>query len=89
MNIVGEGFPKEINEQVKTRQKIHGYGYLPGTSRDTNMHLYKNANSAWCRLVSSTDITNLDDLVNSNIGSNPVFVTGYAEYNVASLEGNN
>ena len=67
MNLFGEGFPKEINEQVKTRQKIHGLGY--NDPRTPESHLYKNANSAWCKLISSTYITNLDSLVNTNIAA--------------------
>jgi predicted chitinase len=65
MNLFGEGFPKEINEQVKTRQKIHGLGY--DNPRTPESHLYKNANSAWCKLVSSTYITKPEFLVNTNI----------------------
>jgi hypothetical protein len=67
MNLFGEGFPKEINEQVKTRQKIHGLGY--SDSRTPESHLYKNANSSWCKLVSSTYITKPSSLVNTNISA--------------------
>jgi hypothetical protein len=28
MNIIGEGFPEEIVEQVKQRQKRYGSGYI-------------------------------------------------------------
>ncbi len=50
-NIVGEGFAREIREQVDTRQKIYG------TINRTNEQLqYLNANTGWVRLASSVDI---------------------------------
>jgi hypothetical protein len=67
MNLFGEGFPKEINKQIDVRQKIHALGY--NNSRTTDSHLYKNANSAWCKLISSTNITNFNSLVNTNIST--------------------
>jgi hypothetical protein len=51
-NIVGEGFAREIREQVDTRQKIYGT-----TINRTNEQLqYLNANTGWVRLASSVDI---------------------------------
>ena len=50
-NIVGEGFAREIREQVDTRQKIYG------TINRTNEQLqYLNANTGWVRLASSVNI---------------------------------
>jgi len=67
MNLFGEGFPKEINKQIDVRQKVHALGF--NGSRTTDSHLYKNANSAWCKLISSTDVSHPEFLVNTNIKS--------------------
>jgi len=66
MNIIGEGFPNEIIKQVSVRQVVHGLGYK-NSKRTVDSHLYKNSNTAWCRLVSATDIVNKKSLVNTNI----------------------
>jgi hypothetical protein len=52
MNIFGEGFPKEIVEQIKQRQKRYG-----SNNRTNEELLYINNKSGWCKLVSSIDIT--------------------------------
>jgi hypothetical protein len=50
-NIVGEGFPKEIIEQINTRQKVYG------SANRTNEELsYLEARTGWCKLVSSVDV---------------------------------
>ena len=43
MNIVGEGFHKNINDQVKQRQKIYGSGY-DQNFRTPEQLTYLNAN---------------------------------------------
>ena len=73
MNIFGEGFPKEIVNQIDVRQKKHGLGY--NNERTIDSHLYKNANSSWCRLVSSTDIININKLLNNNLKYLPSILT--------------
>ena len=50
-NIVGEGFPKEIVSQIKTRQLVYG------SANRTNTQLsYLEARTGWCKLVSSVNV---------------------------------
>lgn len=67
MNIIGEGFPDEINKQVVQRQKIYGSGYADGTVRSHENLLYLNANTSWCKLVSSVNIDDVTLLQNKSI----------------------
>ena len=68
MNIFGEGFPKEIIDQIEIRQKVYGYGYGENTfDRFEGSYVYTNAKTAWCKLVSSVDINNINLLNNSII----------------------
>ena len=66
MNLLGEGFPKEINEQVNQRQKIYGSGYT-SVSRTPEEITYLNANTSWVKLVSSTDIIEQDIINNASL----------------------
>jgi len=50
-NIVGEGFAREIREQVNKRQEIYG-----SINRSNEQLQYLNANTGWVRLASSVDI---------------------------------
>ena len=56
MNLLGEGFHKNIIGQINQRQKVYGSGYTSGNSRSPEEIVYLNANTAWCKLVSSVDI---------------------------------
>lgn len=56
MNIIGEGFPQEIIDQVNKRQEIYGSGYATGSLRSNENILYLNANTSWCKLVSSVNV---------------------------------
>jgi hypothetical protein len=67
MNLLGEGFPKEINEQVDQRQKIYGSGYVDGGTRTPEEITYLNANTSWVKLVSSTDIIDQDIINNAGL----------------------
>lgn len=67
MNIIGEGFPEPINNQIIQRQKIYGSGYAEGTSRTSENILYLNANTSWCKLVSSVHIDDISILQNKSI----------------------
>ena len=67
MNILGEGFPKEIIKQIEVRQEVYGSGYANGISRTNDQLVYLNANTAWCKLVSSTDIDKLHTINNPTI----------------------
>jgi hypothetical protein len=58
MNILGEGFPDEINAQVAQRQKIYGSGYAANSTRTPEEIAYLNANTSWVKLVSSVNIDN-------------------------------
>jgi len=57
MNILGEGFPEEIINQVSKRQKIYGSGYT-SIPRTPDEIVYLNANTSWVKLVSSVNIDN-------------------------------
>jgi hypothetical protein len=67
MNLLGEGFHKNIISQIKQRQKVYGSGYVPGSSRTPEEITYLNANTAWCKLMSSTNINNIEFLNNPTI----------------------
>jgi hypothetical protein len=69
MNIIGEGFPDEINKQVVQRQKIYGSGYAKDTSRSHENLIYLNANTSWCKLVSSVNIDDVKTIQNQSIVS--------------------
>lgn len=66
MNIFGEGFPKEIINQVTNRQKAYGSGYS-AISRTPEEISYLNANSSWCKLISSVDVKDTELLNNPTI----------------------
>ena len=55
MNIVGEGLPEAIGEQVKTRQKIYG-----SLNRTPEQLLYLNSRTSFVKAISSVDIVNYD-----------------------------
>ena len=67
MNIIGEGFPAQINKQVIQRQKIYGSGYTQGTSRSSEEIVYLNANTSWCKLISSVNVNNPKIVQNQTI----------------------
>jgi hypothetical protein len=50
-NIVGEGFPKEIVNQIKIRQTIYG-----SINRNEQQLTYLNGRTGWCKLVSSVNV---------------------------------
>jgi hypothetical protein len=92
-NILGEGFPKEIIDQVSQRQKVYGSGYSNGSSRTPDQLKYLNTNTSWVKLVSSVDITTQDIISNKSLRSIPdisgnrlaqqfVLFNGVQEYNV-------
>lgn len=59
MNVFGESFPKEINEQIRIRQKKHS-----SQVKDDDLNQYLHGNSSWVKLMSSVDIDN-QKLINS------------------------
>jgi hypothetical protein len=73
MNILGEGFPKQIIAQVDQRQKIYGSGYIANSTRNPEKIAYLNANTSWVKLVSSVNIddpTVIQDQSLSGLGNN-------------------
>jgi hypothetical protein len=67
LNILGEGFPLEINEQIKQRQKVYGSGYANGSIRSSEEIIYLNANTAWVKLISSVNIDNQTIIQNRSL----------------------
>lgn len=65
MNIIGDGFPNSIINQVIQRQKIYGSGYY--NNRKPEEIIYLNANTSWCKLVSSVNVDNLKNVQNQTI----------------------
>ena len=55
MNIVGEGLPEAIGNQVKTRQKIYG-----SLNRTPEQLLYLNSRTSFVKAISSVNIENYD-----------------------------
>ena len=51
MNIVGEGLPESIGEQIRKRQEIYG-----SINRTTEELLYLNSRTSFVKAVSSVDI---------------------------------
>jgi hypothetical protein len=76
MNIFGEGFPKEIIDQIEIRQKAYSYGYGKNNfNRFEGSYVYTNAKTAWCKLVSSANIDNIN-LINNSIIRDLGFTNG-------------
>jgi len=78
-NIIGESFPEKIRNQINVRQKIYGSGW--SQNRTPHELVYLTNNTAWCKLVSSTEISNLDNINNPTIKGfgNDVLGTGLAK----------
>jgi LAS superfamily LD-carboxypeptidase LdcB len=70
MNIIGEGFPEEIVEQVKQRQKVYGSGYT-GKNRSPEEIVYLNANTSWVKLVSSVNVDDQTIMLNKSLSTIP------------------
>ena len=68
MNIFGEGLPKEIIDQINTRQKAYGSGYN-GASRTPEEITYLNANTSWCKLISSVNIKDINSINSPTVKS--------------------
>ena len=69
-NILGEGFPEEIIKQIAQRQKVYGSGYS-GNTRTSEELIYLNANTSWCKLVSSVNIDSSMDIQSESLRNNP------------------
>ena len=52
MSIIGEGINPTISNQIKTRQKVYG-----SINRTPEQIEYLNSRTAWCKLISSVNIT--------------------------------
>ena len=66
MNLLGEGFPEGIIKQIAQRQKVYGSGYI-NTTRTPEEIIYLNANTAWCKLISATNIDKIEAINNPTI----------------------
>lgn len=67
MNILGEGFPDEIIEQIKVRQQVYGSGYNSLNPRTSKEIVYLNANTSWVKLASSVNIENPKIIQNESL----------------------
>jgi len=99
MNIFGEGFPKEITDQISVRQKAYGSGYAKGTSRTPDEISFLNANTSWCKLMSSVfirdpklinsqnvkQLTLENGLVGNGLAQKYVLFNGTSEYNGGNM----
>jgi len=65
MNILGEGFPDEIIQQVERRQKVYGSGYT--SPRTPEEIVYLNANTSWVKLASSVNVVDPSIIRNSSL----------------------
>jgi hypothetical protein len=77
MNIVGEGFPDEIIEQIKVRQKILG-----SINKTDKQLVWMNAKTGWVRMASSVDLKNgksIQGYTESNLAKNFI-LHGGTEY---------
>jgi len=54
-NIVGEGFPEEIIEQINVRQKKKGLKKRITDNNPQNL-VWQNSNTGWVKLISSVDV---------------------------------
>jgi hypothetical protein len=85
MNIVGEGFPKEITKQIETRQSILG------SANKTNEQLVWMTNkTGWVRMVSSVDLKmgkSTQNLTEDKLARNFI-LHGGVEYNKFEEENN-
>ena len=61
-NIFGEKLDDNIQRQIEIRQKIYGSGYAAGVSRSSDISLYLNGNTSWCKLVSGVNKDNSNEL---------------------------
>jgi len=79
-NIIGEGFPSEIIEQVKTRQKIYGE-----KNRDNETLSFLNSQTGWVRLGSSVNVE-VDSrelgLLGSSLAKEYVLFNGTSKFGV-------
>jgi hypothetical protein len=88
MNIVGEGLPEAIGEQVRTRQKIYG-----SLNRTPEQLLYLNSRTSFVKAISSVNIESFNTsgrpeltTVLSNYGG-PELAKNFILFNGTSKEG--
>lgn len=72
MNILGEGFPDEIIEQVKIRQQVYGSGYNSLNPRTSEEIVYLNANTSWVKLASSVNVDDPKIIRNSSLAGEDI-----------------
>jgi hypothetical protein len=72
MNILGEGFPQEIIDQVEQRQKVYGSGYNSLNPRTPEEIVYLNANTSWVKLASSVNVDDPSIIRNSSLAGEDI-----------------
>jgi len=81
MNIVGEGLPESIGEQIRKRQEIYG-----SINRTPEEILYLNSRTSFVKAISSVNIENYD--TGSIINTRPELVSVISNYGGAELAKN-
>ena len=61
-NIFGEKLDESIQRQIEIRQKIYGSGYAVGSFRSSDQLVYLNGNTSWCKLISSVNKNDSNEL---------------------------
>ena len=90
MNLVGEGVPYFVLNQIDARQEIYGSGY--SVSRPLEALVYLNGNTSWCKLISGTNINDSFNLAKEYILFNGTTPNGIGisnnnnAYNIAANE---
>jgi hypothetical protein len=81
MNIVGEGLPQSIGDQIRTRQKIYG-----SVNRTPEEILYLNSRTSFVKTISSVNIENYD--TGSIVNTRPELAAVISNYGGAELAKN-
>jgi hypothetical protein len=81
MNIVGEGLPVKIGNQIRKRQEIYG-----SLNRSTEELLYLNSRTSFVKAISSVDIENYD--TSSIINTRPELASVVSNYGGSELARN-
>ena len=81
MNIVGEGLPESIGEQIRKRQEIYG-----SINRTTEETLYLNSRTSFVKAISAVNIENYD--IGSIVNTRPELAAVISNYGGAELAKN-
>jgi hypothetical protein len=67
MNIIGEGFHKNIITEINRRQKVQGYRASTQTGLIPQVLDYLNTRTGWVKMISSVDVTDIGALNSPSI----------------------